>query len=213
MIGVFGGTFDPVHFGHLRIALEMTEYLGLAELRLMPARQPPHRAPPQASVESRLQMLRLAIQAEPRFSIDDRELKRSGPSYMVDTLTSLRSDYPQRPIVLMLGLDAFATLHEWLHWSRLIELAHIAVAQRPARANSSPAAELQPALAGCLAGSVEELSKRVAGHTIFCPVTQLDISATAIRGRIEQGLSARYLLPEAVLNYINENGLYHEHSR
>jgi nicotinate-nucleotide adenylyltransferase len=126
-IGLLGGTFDPVHNAHLRIALDVLEQLQLAEMRFIPSRQPPHRAQPGASPEQRLAMLQRAVQGQPGFIVDERELRRSGPSYMVDTLCSLRADFSETPLCLLLGLDAFRELHTWYRWQTIPELAHILV--------------------------------------------------------------------------------------
>ena len=132
MIGILGGTFDPVHFGHLRLAVEMYQDLGLQEVRLVPCRIPPHRNAPQASPEQRLAMLRLAIEHELGLRVDQRELQRDGPSYMVDTLQSLRDELgPDTPLSLILGMDAFDDIDTWHRWEELIQLAHFIVIQRP----------------------------------------------------------------------------------
>src|SRR5690606_23896384 len=131
LVGVFGGTFDPVHVGHLRIALELLERTGLREVRFVPAARPPHRAAPETPAAVRLSMLEAAVAGEPRFIVDRRELDRPGPSYTVDTLESLAEDFPDATLCLLLGMDAFAGLPGWHRWTALLELAHIVVADRP----------------------------------------------------------------------------------
>ena len=208
MIGIFGGTFDPVHFGHLRVALDFAEQLTLEQVRLLPCRQPPHRQLPLASADDRLTMLELAVTDNSVLSIDTRELQRDGPSYMVDTLMSLRNEMPHTPLVLLLGMDSFAHFDQWHQWQHIIELAHIAVAGRPGapvsleRSVETWCRQYRIADDQCLAG--------VAGQIIFCPVTQMDISATEIRARFRQGRSPRYLLPDAVISFIEEKNLYHD---
>ncbi len=208
-VGLLGGTFDPVHHGHLRIALEVLEVQRLAEMRLLPCRLPPHREMPVATPEQRLIMLRRAVQGQAGFRIDDRELSRRGPSYTVDTLRSLRAELPTSPLCLLIGQDAFAELHRWNRWRQLFELAHVIVLARP-----GASLELAPPLRaqlerrrlrdGC------ELRQAVAGGILFQNVTQLEISATRIRQLLACARSPRYLLPESVYAYIHELGLYRD---
>lgn len=204
---IFGGTFDPVHYGHLRAAAELRSLLNVADFRLLPAGQPPHRDSTQASGEHRLTMLRLALQAHPDLAVDDREIRRSGPSYMVDTLQELRSRFPGRPLLLAVGQDAANGLDRWHQWQRLFELAHLVVMTRPEserRYRSSLAAMVQK-------GEVENISalwNSPAGLVIHVQVTQLAISSTDIRAQIEAGGEPRFLLPDAVLEYIRDQGLY-----
>lgn len=208
MIGIFGGTFDPVHFGHLRPALEILEGLGLSELRLVPSRIPPHRPAPGAGPDARLRMLELAAGDTPGFLIDRRELSRDGPSYTVDTLRSLRAELgEQTPLCLILGVDAFASLHEWREWEALPTLAHLVVMGRPGwdGPRDGPPARVFRERA---VKDPDSLAGRAAGGVLAWPVTQLEISATEIRGAIAAGRSARYLLPEAVNDHILAQGLY-----
>lgn len=206
MIGIFGGTFDPVHYGHLRPLLEVREALQLEEVRLIPCYIPPHRGTPGAAPEQRLAMLRLALDEIPGFVIDERELRRGGPSYMVDTLQSLRGDLGEVPVCLILGMDAFVKLDSWHEWQRLIGLAHIVVMQRPGSA--APAGAVARLAAECRVKRCDELRQRAAGGIWFQDVTQLNIAATAIRARLAQGRDIRFLVPEAVRHYIEVNGLY-----
>ncbi len=209
MLGIYGGTFDPVHYGHLRTALDVKETLRISDLRFLPCRTPPHRGSPGASPQQRLRMLELALQkGDTGFSIDRRELDREGPSYMVDTLASLRGEDFDRPICLILGLDAFAALPSWHRWRELFNLAHFAVMQRP-----DPT---EPDWMGGLADIVRErreedtgkLPASPFGKIVFLKVTQLAISATGIRNMIAGGKSPRYLLPDPVLAMIQSQGLY-----
>jgi nicotinate-nucleotide adenylyltransferase len=210
MIGILGGTFDPVHFGHLRSAMDMQQVLGLDEVRLLPCRVPPHRGAPFATPEQRLAMLRLAIRDERSLSIDERELRREGPSYMIDTLLSFRAEVGEdRPLVLMIGMDAFQQFDRWHRWREVVELCHLAVAIRPG---------WTPPQGGALAELLRErrveeaaaLRARPGGNLLFCPVTQMDISASRIRRLLAEGKSPRYLLPVAVLEYIQAAGLYQQ---
>ena len=208
MIGILGGTFDPIHFGHLRPALDMRQALGFEELRLLPCRQPPHRDQPHATPEQRLTMLQLATRGEAGLCIDERELHRAGPSYMVDTLLSLRAELgDESSLALVIGMDALHGLDRWHRWRELVDLCHVVVATRPGWS-----APQQGAVADLVrerqvddAALLRELS---AGRLMFCPVTLLDISASRIRALVADGMSARYLLPSAVLEYIQMAGLY-----
>jgi nicotinate-nucleotide adenylyltransferase len=206
MIGILGGTFDPIHFGHLRPALEVMESLGLSEVRFVPCRIPPHRRIPVASVEHRVTMVERAVHGQPGFRVDRREAERDGPSYSVDTLESLRGELGNDvPLCLMMGMDAFAGLPSWHRWQEILTLSHIVVAQRPGSPASRPAGDWVP---GVTTRDPDDLRDRPAGAVFFQPVTQLDISATAIRAMLCRGESARYLMPDNVLDYIHAEGLY-----
>lgn len=212
-LGILGGTFNPIHFGHLRMAQELGESLALAEVRLIPAGTPPHRDPPQVSAQQRLDMVRLAIDGNPLLRLDEREILKQTPCYTLETLAELRRELgEERPLCLLLGADAFWGLPTWYHWRELFDLAHIVVAHRPGFSGEDQAAGFPSALH-------EELEKRLrhdvkalhqvpAGMIVNCPVTALDISSTRIRALLRQGLSPRYLLPAAVLDYISTNNLY-----
>ncbi|MDO9164253.1 MAG: nicotinate-nucleotide adenylyltransferase [Methylococcaceae bacterium] len=204
MIGIFGGTFDPVHYGHLRSALEVKELFGLDEVRLIPCYQPPHRDQPKASATMRLQMLQQAINHEPGLVVDSRELNRTGPSYMVDTLKSLREEFSEQTLLLFIGSDAFENLTSWHRWQQLFDYAHLVVLTRPGYAIKLLDSFFNPRLAN----AKTELSKTPAGSIFFQPVTQLDISATAIRNMIALKQSPRFLLPDAVIEYIQQHQLY-----
>lgn len=209
MIGIYGGTFDPVHYGHLRSALEVKEALGLEELRFLPCGQPPHRRTPQAPAQQRLRMLELAlVDAAAGFRIDTRELEREGPSYMVDTLASLREEVTERPLCLILGMDAFAGLPAWHRWRELFDQAHIIVMRRP----DAPEPDIAETCAGLVAGrrvlETERLRAKPAGLVYFVEVTQLAIAATQIRRLIRSGKDPRYLLPDTVLDWIRAQQLY-----
>ena len=207
MIGIFGGTFDPIHHGHLRVALELYQQLGLDEVRFIPCRQPPHRSMPQASDAQRLTMLQLALAGQSGFVIDQRELRREGPSYMVDTLASIRAEVGDVPVCLIVGADAFAKLAGWHRWSHLIELAHIVVAHRPGSAFLLED-ELLTLYQQCQIDDPNEMVRVPAGHILRFQVTQLDISSAKIREELANGRSVRYLLPEDVWAYIQQQGLY-----
>lgn len=210
MIGIFGGTFDPVHFGHLRPALDVKQALGLREMRLIPAFQPPHRKAPAANPGQRLTMLRAAVGAEPDLLVDNREMKREGESFMVDTLASLRTELKEEPMCLVLGSDAFLQLDRWHRWRDVLVLAHIVVTHRPGwEINIEEAGEeLQQVWQQHLVSAAAELEACPSGKIVLQPVTPLDISATKIRALVAAGNSPRYLLPDAVWNLIRMHGIY-----
>ncbi|MDD5391206.1 MAG: nicotinate-nucleotide adenylyltransferase [Gallionellaceae bacterium] len=212
-LALLGGTFDPIHFGHLRLAEELAEVLEIEQVRFIPAGRPPHRGQPRAEARHRLEMARLAIASNPRFVLDEREFHRAAPSYSVDTLSDLRAELPvATPLVLFMGADAFMGLTTWHEWRRLFELAHIAVAHRPGFSAAAWEDALPDSLRRLLAKQrVEqagEILEKPAGRIFLHSITQLDISASQIRDRALRGKSLRYLLPDAVIAYLNENHLY-----
>ena len=212
-IGVLGGTFDPIHHGHLRLAEELGETLRLEEVRFIPAGTPPHRGAPQVDAAHRLEMVRLATAGNPRFTVDDREVRRAGPGYTYDTLAGLRAEAGSaRPLVLLLGADAFLEFATWHRWHELFGLAHVAVAHRPGFPPERWGERMPQPLAREYEARLlrQPLAAHVqpAGGIAVIPFTALDISATAIRDRIKAGASPRYLLPPEVLDYIRSNNLY-----
>lgn len=209
MLGVLGGTFDPVHHGHLRLAIEMAESLGLAEVRLVPLHTPPHREPPRAPAALRLAMLTAAVAGTPYLKVDDRELRRAGPSYTVDTLEELRREAPARPLCLILGMDAFRGMQGWHRWQAITGLTHLAVARRPGSA-PMPSGAIGTLVEQHGVSAPEDLKRHRSGRVFILDIPALDISASAIRARIEAGLSPRHLLPDAVLEIIEAHGLYRE---
>jgi len=211
-IGIMGGTFDPVHFGHLRLADEAVHILGLECVRWTPAGQPSHRNRPMASADQRLEMVKRAIARHPSFQLDDAEIRQTAPSYTVETLERLRGELGEkRSIVLLLGTDSFRNLTTWERWRDLFELAHIFVGLRPG--HSLTPGGMPADLAAQWrqrSGTPEEIVARPAGRVVIYATTALDISATAIRRHFAQGLRPRYLLPAAVLEYIESHGIYTE---
>ena len=206
-IGVFGGTFDPVHFGHLRAASEAAEQLPLREFRLLPAGNPPHRATTHASGKHRLAMLKLAIAEYTDLKVDDREVRRAGYSYMVDTLAEIRREEGEAPIVLMVGQDAVNHLDSWHEWRRLFDLAHLVVMRRP-RSRHHYSGQLFEELQPRMVEQPQALADSAHGCVLPLEVTQLEISSTRIRQLISAGKSPRFLLPEPVIAYIGEHELY-----
>src|SRR5690606_13355397 len=204
-IGILGGTFDPVHIGHLRGALEVAEQFGLDELRLIPNCRPPHRDQPQSSAADRLAMVQLAVAGLPPLAVDDRELKRDKPSYSIDTLESLRAELAaDDQLFLLVGWDAFCGLPTWHRWSELLDHCHLLVLQRP-DADSEPPEALRDLLAARSVNDPQALSGP-AGQIAFVWQTPLEVSATQIRQRLASGKSVRVLVPDAVLAYIQEHG-------
>lgn len=206
-IGIFGGTFDPVHFGHLRAAVEASEQLPLKEFRLLPAGTPPHRARTWASADHRLAMLTLATADYPDLVVDDREVRRGGHSYMVDTLTEIRAEEGDVPLVLMVGQDAVNQLDTWHQWRKLFDLAHVAVMRRPG-SDHVYSGSLFEVLQPRMMDDPAAIGRSSNGAVLSLEVTRLEISSTGIRELIAAGRSPRFLLPEAVIGYIREHGLY-----
>jgi nicotinate-nucleotide adenylyltransferase len=211
-IGIFGGTFDPIHFGHLRLAEEMVDALDLSRVLFIPAGQPPHREAPRTAAMHRFEMVRCAIAGNPVFAVDAREVLRAQPSYTVETLTSLRDELgAEQSLWLLLGADAFLGLPGWHRWQQLFELANIAVVTRPGARLLQPDAMQDPLKSEVLQRQVADPSAAgPAGSVWFLQMTPLEISATAIRTILSQQGSVRYLLPDAVLNYIHEHQLYRQ---
>jgi nicotinate-nucleotide adenylyltransferase len=208
-IGIFGGTFDPIHFGHLRMAEELREKLDLDQVHFVPAAIPPHRAMPHGDSRHRATMVELATAGNPGFSVDMRELRRVGPSYTFDTLTELRSELgSDAPLCLMIGSDAFLGLPSWHRWQELTDLAHIVVAHRPGAIPTAMSPELKIHWREHRVENFATLHATPAGAILLQPITALDISASAIRATLAQGGSTRYLMPEAVRAYIDSHHLY-----
>ena len=206
-IGIFGGTFDPVHYGHLRTAFEMLQALRFSEVRFMPCGDPPHRGKTYANAALRLEMVKQAIAGQSGFVADDRELRREGPSYSVDTLTALREEFQQRPLALMIGMDAFLGLPKWHHWRDILKLAHIVIAHRPGW-RAPDMGLLGEMLAERGTHRIDDLHEADAGHIYIHDVTQLEISSTEIRELIAGGRDPIFLMPDAVRNVIKESGCY-----
>lgn len=205
-IGILGGTFAPVHNGHLRLAIEARDQLGLSEVRFIPAAQPPLRAAPAVSAERRLRWVELAIRNEGKLVADGRELRRHGPSYTVDTLAELRAEQPQTPLCLLLGQDAARQLPQWRHWRSLPDYAHLIFFNRPGQAHELPA-ELNDLLQDREAHAVAELHRQPAGLWWRCTMPPMDISATRVRELLRKGLSVQGLVPRAVIEDFTQTDL------
>ena len=206
-IGIFGGTFDPIHYGHLRTAFELWQLLRLTEVRFPPAGSPPHREQPLASAELRLRMVRAAVAGEPAFTVDDREMRRSGVSYSVDTMAQLRAEFPQRSLCLLLGMDAFLGLPHWHRWRELLELAHVVVAHRPGW-KAPTMGPLGEVMVDRGTGSIRDLHEKTAGRIYVHAVTQLEISSTELRQLIVAGHDPRYLVPDEVRRILLDTQCY-----
>jgi nicotinate-nucleotide adenylyltransferase len=206
-IGLFGGTFNPIHIGHLRSALEVAEQLNLDELRLIPGARPPHRGAPQVSAQQRLDMVKLAVEGVDHLSVDDIEFRRERPSYTIETLELLRNELgSQVQLLLMLGWDAFCGLPSWHRWTELLDHCHILVLQRPDADSELPQALCD--LAAARTQSDPHALSGPAGQITYIWQTPLAISATQIRGLLAAGKSVRFLVPDTVMTYIETRGLY-----
>lgn len=206
MIGVFGGTFDPIHIGHLRSVIDLRQRLSLQRVHMMPCHQPPHRPQPVASAAQRMAMLQLALQHEPGLIADRRELDRDGPSYTVLSLQELRQHYPDQALLLIMGSDAFASFEQWHQWQQILQLAHLVVVQRPDAvinvASNSP-------LRQHLIDDPADYQQQASGAIWHCRLPQWPLAATEIRAAIAAGHSIRYLVPQPVQDYIQQHRLYH----
>jgi nicotinate-nucleotide adenylyltransferase len=203
-IGLFGGTFDPVHFGHLRPAVELAECYALDALYLLPNHKPVHRGPTQASSAKRIAMLELATRGIGNLLIDSREALRDRPSYTYDTLQEIRAEQPDATLIFFMGLDAFAQFDTWHRWQDILGMANLVVVNRPDARHSDFSKNL-------LERQIQVAGERIGSGTGVveqCNVTQLAISASDIRRRITDGLSVRFLLPEAVSEYIVREQIY-----
>ena len=203
-VGILGGTFDPIHYGHLRTALEVAEHFGITDMRLIVGKVPPHRPQPVATAEQRFDMLQLAVANEPSLRADDREIRRDGYSYTVDTLQALRAEVGDKtPLLFSLGVDAFLYFQQWHRWETILSLAHLVVVHRTGYS-------LPPAAwyASRLSTERGDLYATPAGRIYCLAVTPLAISATRLRDILQQGQNPRYLLPDSVLDYIQTHQLY-----
>ncbi len=212
-IGILGGTFDPVHNGHLRLAQEALEQCNLAAIHFIPSGTPPHRNAPRASAIQRLDMIRLALQGNAAFMLDEREIYRIDPCYTVDTLTALRVEYGmQQPLCLLMGGDAFLLLHSWHEWKSLFELSHIVVMQRAGHplgnAINGANEALRDEYRARLSPSPRILYESPAGAILVANMPALEISATDIRKRCAENKNIHYLLPDVVVDYIQLHHLY-----
>ena len=210
-IGILGGTFNPIHFGHLRMAQELADALNLTQVRFIPAANPPHKDTPTISAKQRAEMVRLAIADNKIFMLDDRELHRTGASYTIDTLQSLREELgTTASITLLMGSDAFTKFDTWHRWQEIIHLCHIALVQRPQLRDHDTvlSKSLETFLHHHYSENSDDIHDLPAGIVTMRQVTALDISSTAIRQALKSSHSVRYLIPSNVIDYIKSNHLY-----
>ena len=207
LLGIFGGTFDPIHYGHLRTAFEMLEVLRFDEVSFVPSGDPPHRGQTFADAEQRLEMVRVATQGQPGFSVDDCELRREGPSYTIDTLATIREEQLDAALGLIVGMDAFLGLTSWHRWNEILDFAHLVVAHRPGW-RIPDVGELGELIGSHGTGNVEDLHENSHGCVFVHAVTQLEIASTEIRDLIAAGRNPRFLMPDAVRDVILESGCY-----
>ncbi len=210
LIGFLGGTFNPIHFGHLRMAQELADALNLAEIHFIPSANPPHKAMPTVSAQQRAEMVQLAIADNPLFKLDTRELERTGASYTIDTLISAREELGENAsLCLLMGSDAFTKLDSWHRWEELLNYCHIILVQRPSsRVQAKVSDQLTALLADNYTENGSDLAEKTAGYIHMQQITAQDISATHIREALASGKAAKYLMPDAVLAYIQQQQLY-----
>jgi len=206
-IGIFGGTFDPIHYGHLRTAFEMLQALRFDEVRFVPSGDPPHRGETFASAELRLEMVRVATAGQPGFVVDDCELKRDGPSFTIDTLATMRGEQADASLGLIVGMDAFLGLTTWHRWNEILDFAHIIVAHRPGW-KAPDIGDLGDLITAHGTHRVDDLHEQCAGCIHIHTVTQLEIASTEIRELIAVGRDPRFLMPDAVRDVIVGSGCY-----
>ena len=210
MIGIYGGTFDPVHYGHLRPAIDVFCTLDLSEIRFIPTGEPAHRAKPVATAEQRLDMLVLATKHVDGLKVDAREIKRIGPSFMIDTIRSLKMDLPNEMFCLIVGMDAFLDFASWREWETITEQVNIVVTHRPTFNFDVMTldSKLKNYLVRAKTTQKNDMYNHSAGKCFFCPVTQLDISSTKIRQLVRHNMRLNYLLPDSVEHYLSQNAIY-----
>ena len=212
LVGIFGGTFNPIHFGHLRMAQELASALAMDEVKFIPSANPPHKDNVMVSAEHRSAMVKLAIADNPLFSLDELELNREGSSYTIDTLVSLRESLGQdTSLCLMMGSDAFVNLNTWYRWQELLDYAHIVLVQRPsAQPQEALPTEVEALLRDHYTDQHTDLANENSGGIIMQSITGQDISATGVRGMFGRGESVRYLVHDEVGSYIQQHHLYRQ---
>ncbi|WDE00590.1 nicotinate-nucleotide adenylyltransferase [Thalassomonas actiniarum] len=207
-IGILGGTFDPIHLGHLNPARELLKWLGLDHLILMPAAIPPHKAGTSASAQQRAQMVKLACEQEQVFHCDERELKRQSTSYTLDTLLEIKKEHPHQRIFFVIGMDSLFTFTKWHKWQEILTLCHLVVNTRPGYELADMPIDTRQLLARHQVADVAALKQNLAGNIILAPESRWDISSTQIRQQLKSGRDCQHLLPAPVLAYIRQHQLY-----
>lgn len=206
-IGLLGGTFDPIHHGHLRMALELYESLDLAKVHIIPTHHPMYRKKPVASPAQRLSMVEAAVAGEPALVADDREIRRDGPTYAIDTVLEMRTEMPDTPLCLLVGIDSFLGFTSWHRWKEILDHAHLVVAYRP-HYELPKTGVIADLMQDRLQNELSYIHENLNGGILLRPITALEISATDIRKQIAMGRNPRYLLPDSVYEYIQKNGTY-----
>lgn len=206
-MGILGGSFDPVHYGHLRVALEVSQKLNISTIKFIPCKQQVLKSHAPMEQTHRLNMLKLAVEGVSSFEVDERELKREGPSYMVETLQSLQQDYPEQTLCLILGADAAKLFEQWYHWRSIFALAHLIIVTRP-HYDTTAISWLQAMLPERQVQHPSELKQAKAGKILLFSTSLLAISAEEIRRQLAERYSPKFLLPETVLSYIHQHHLY-----
>lgn len=207
-IGILGGTFNPIHYGHLRIAQETAEKFALSQVKFLPAAKPPLKTEPDVTARQRAEMVQLAIGSNPLFSLDSRELERDGPSYTIDTLASLRAEHPQDALCLIIGTDAFARFNQWHDWQQILDFCHLIVVSRPPIVDLQLSEPLCELLQTHQTHDTTQLSQQTHGLIAMHTVTALDISSSEIRSLVQAQQNPAYLCPESVIQYIQDHRLY-----
>ena len=209
-IGIYGGTFDPIHNGHLTIATAMMQTLNLQSVQFIPNNYPIHRDTPVANAQHRLAMLRIATENNPAFIVNDIELNRAGPSYTVDTLKQLREENPSQTLCLLIGEDAFAKINQWHEWESLPDLVHLIIFNRPG-VKRPYAPEIEALIQARETKNIADLSQQEAGFIMQNISDLIDLSATQVRGKLKAGKDVSDDIPEGVCGYIQEHQLYPSH--
>ena len=207
-IGILGGTFDPIHHGHLRVALEAYYHLELDHVRLIPLKTPAHRDAPIANSAQRSEMIKLAVYDVDYLTLDERELNRETNSYTIDTLISLRKEFHSTPLCLLMGQDSFSTLDKWKDWQHLLDYAHIVVASRHQKTNHPFNSTIESLLQSYEILVAQDLHKKSHGMILRMEIPLLDISSSGIRNRIKYQQELSYLLPKQVIDYIQLEKIY-----
>lgn len=208
-IGLLGGTFDPIHWGHIKIAEFCLKKLSLEKVLFLPNKIPPHRGQPSASISDRLHMIELAIAENPQFELDKTETSREGPSYMIDTLKLLREKYPQTPLALIIGADAFEKFNTWQNWQDIPNYAHLIIVNRP-NLPEAKEAWMADLLAKCLTSEPAQISQKISGCIYELQVEPINISASSIRKKLIAKQSIANDVPKCVFDTIIKNKLYRE---
>lgn len=207
-MGIFGGTFDPVHCGHLHLAETAFKHLNLSELRFIPLHIPPHQALPQASPTQRLEMLKIATENHSHFTVDDCEIKRGGITYTIDTLKVLRQESRETSLCMLMGIDSFNTLPYWRAWQSFLDYTHIIIVNRPQNDTTIADQTLRRIMHGATTDSVSPLRQKTAGYFMRLSAQMLDISSTKIRNILQESDAEPIELPDEVLHFIKKNHLY-----